>query len=231
MFVFGLGQSPLAGPSHLESPLLAPFNLIRSRSGDHHRAFLQIARTRCISRSALLYIIKSVLLFDAFFLALGLVAGKGASFVSARTSYPLSQLSPNAPFYFSAGATGFSFIINLVYISISKWLIREAGAELEDSELRAEAKRRSVVSMTEAQAIQKVTDKRKFKLREVFKLGDVVWAYVRIMLLQRGRNHDHLWQIHCLERSLRLYMAPLHTSCPVGRVTRCEFRRTEAASV
>ena len=87
------------------------------------------------------------------------------------------------PFYVSAGATGFSFVINLVYISISKWLIREAGAELEDSDIRAEAKRSSVVGMTEAQAIQKIADKRRFKLGEVFKLGDVVWAYVRVILL------------------------------------------------
>ena len=107
------------------------------------------------------------------------MAGKAASFISARTSYPLSQLSPNAPFYVSAGATGFSFAINLVYISISKWLIREAGAELEDLELRTEARRRSVVSIAEARAIQQVADKRKFKIREVFKLGDVVWACVQ----------------------------------------------------
>ena len=127
--------------------------------------------------------IKSVRFFNVWFSALGLVAGKGASFISARTSYPLSQLSPNAPFYVSAATTGFSFAINLVYISISKWLIREAGAELEDSELRTEAKRRSVVSMTEAQAIQQVADKRRFKIKEVFKLGDVVWAYVQIVLL------------------------------------------------
>lgn len=108
------------------------------------------------------------------------MAGKGASFVSARISYPLSQWSPNAPFYASVATTGFSFAVNLVFISISKWLFREAGAEFEDSELLTEAKRRSVVSITEAQAIQQVADKRKFKLTEVFKLGDVVWAYVQI---------------------------------------------------
>lgn len=114
--------------------------------------------------------------------ALGLVAGKGASFVSARISYPLSQWSPNSPFYASTGATGFSFVINLVYISISKWLIREAGVDFEDSELSVEAKNRSVVSMTEAQVIQQVADKRRFRTREVFKLGDVVWACVQISL-------------------------------------------------
>ena len=81
--------------------------------------------------------------------------------------------------------------MNLVYISISKWLIREAGAELEDSELHMEAKRRSVVNLDEAQAIQHVADKKKFKIKEVFKLGDVVWAYVRIVLPWRRRNADH----------------------------------------
>lgn len=110
--------------------------------------------------------------------AVGLVAGKGASFISARISYPLSQWSPNAPFYVSTGATGFSFVINLVYISISKWLVREAGVEFEGSELSVEAKKRSVVSMTEAQVIQQVADKKRFRIGEVFKLGDVVWAYV-----------------------------------------------------
>jgi len=116
-------------------------------------------------------------------LAVGLVAGKGASFISARISYPLSQWSPNAPFYVSTGATGFSFVINLVYISISKWLAREAGVELEGSELSMEAKKRSVVSMTEAQAIQQVADKKRFRIGEVFKLGDVVWAYIGLNVL------------------------------------------------
>jgi hypothetical protein len=114
--------------------------------------------------------------------ALGLVAGKGASFVSARSSFPLSQWSPNAPFYVAAGAAGFSFIINLIYTFISKWLIREAGIEFEDTELCAEAKRRSVVSMSEAQVIQRVADKRMFRMRDVFKLGDVVWAHVQFLL-------------------------------------------------
>ena len=120
------------------------------------------------------------------------MAGKGASFISARISYPLSQWSPNAPFYVSTGATAFSFVVNLFYISISKWLIREAGAEFEDSELCTEAKKRSVVSMSEAQVIQQVADKKRFRMREVFKLGDVVWAYVQISLPRSRGNGDHL---------------------------------------
>lgn len=180
MFVFGLGQSPLSGPSKYPSPpIISAEFLPPSCTRNHHRAFLQVTRTRYIARSVLFYTIGGVFLFNAWISALGLVAGKTASFVSARTSYPLSQWSPDAPFYASAAATGFSFAVNLVYVSISKWLSREAGAELEDSELRTEAKRRSVISMSEAQAIQQVADKRKFKIKEVFKLGDVVWAYVR----------------------------------------------------
>ena len=119
------------------------------------------------------------------------MAGKGASFVAARTSYPLSQWSPNAPFYVSTGAAGFSFVINLVYISISKWLIRETGTEPEESELSMEAKRRSVFSMTEAQVIQQVADKKRFKMKEVFKLGDVVWACVQNSLPCSRQNGDH----------------------------------------
>ena len=181
MFVFGLGQSPLSGlPQGLSSCDIT--EAYPSRTRNHHCAFLQVTRTRYIARSVSFYPLKCVHYFNVWLSALGLVAGKGASFISARISYPLSQWSPNAPFYASAATTGFSFAINLIYISISKWLIREAGAELEDSELRTEAKRRSVVSMTEAQAIQQVADRRRFRIKEVFKLGDVVWACVQIVL-------------------------------------------------
>lgn len=103
------------------------------------------------------------------------MAGKGASFISARTSYPLSQWSPNAPFYFSAGAAGFSFVINLAYIFISNWLVNEA--DIDGPELSVEA-----VAMTEAQVVQQVADKKRFRMREVFRLGDVVWAHVQLLL-------------------------------------------------
>ncbi len=65
-------------------------------------------------------------------LALGLVAGKGASFISALTSYPISQrFGPSAPFFASATLTAFSFTINLVYVFAAKWLVRESGTELQ----------------------------------------------------------------------------------------------------
>lgn len=109
-------------------------------------------------------------------MALGLVAGKGASFVSARTSYPLSErYGRRAPFYVATFLAGLSVIVNLVYILASKWLIRSTGTRLEASEIREEA-RNSSLSLSEAQALQKVAAKRRVNLREVTKLDDVFWA-------------------------------------------------------
>ena len=113
-------------------------------------------------------------------LALGLVAGKGASFISALTSYPLSQrFGPSAPFVASATLTAFSFTVNLVYVFASKWLIRESGTELEASELNAEAQSRAAAAQgisTEAEALKEVAKKRMVYLRDITKLGDVFWA-------------------------------------------------------
>ncbi|EKM61026.1 uncharacterized protein PHACADRAFT_247333 [Phanerochaete carnosa HHB-10118-sp] len=125
-------------------------------------------------------------------LALGLVAGKGASFVSARTSYPLAEkFGPHAPFYAATGLAAFSFAINLVYLSASKWLVRGAGAELEASELHAEAESQaadhvrtgSVHSLSEAEALKEVAKKRTVNLRDITKLGDVFWAYIGLNVL------------------------------------------------
>ena len=118
-------------------------------------------------------------------LALGLVAGKGASFVSARTSYSLSEtFGPHAPFYAATGLAALSFIINLIYLSAFRWLVRGAGAELEASELNAEAheyavehsRSGSIQSLTEAEALKEVAKKRMVHLRDITKLGDVFWA-------------------------------------------------------
>ncbi|KAG6851044.1 hypothetical protein H0H93_002936 [Arthromyces matolae] len=111
-------------------------------------------------------------------MAFGLIAGKGASFIAARTSYPLTEnYGPRAPFYVATFLAGLSVIINLIYIAASKWLIEGAGAELEATDIAAEAQSRLVTSVSEAQALQKVADKRKVKWREVVKLGDIFWAY------------------------------------------------------
>lgn len=118
-------------------------------------------------------------------LALGLVAGKGASFISARTSYPLAErFGPHAPFFAATGLTGMSFLVNLIYLSASKWLVRGAGAELEASELQAEAEHHAVEhgrngslqSLSEAEALKEVAKKRVVRLRDITKLGDVFWA-------------------------------------------------------
>lgn len=118
-------------------------------------------------------------------LALGLVAGKGASFISARTSYPLAQkFGPHAPFYAATTLAGISFCVNLIYLSASKWLVRGAGAELEASELHAEANEHaaehvrsgSLHSLSESQALKEVANRRVVHLRDITKLGDVFWS-------------------------------------------------------
>jgi hypothetical protein len=112
-------------------------------------------------------------------LALGLVAGKGASFISARTSYPLTQMfGPRAPFFVATGLAGLSVSVNLIYVIASRWLIDGAGAELEASDIRAEAQRRSLHSVSEAQALEEVASKHHVHFKDITHLGDVFWASV-----------------------------------------------------
>jgi len=109
-------------------------------------------------------------------LALGLVGGKGASFVSARTSYPLSErYGRHAPFYVATFLAGLSVIVNLVYISASKWFVRSTGIRLEASEIEEEARNISL-SLSEAQALKEVAERRKVKLGEVTRLDYVFWT-------------------------------------------------------
>ncbi|KAF8642248.1 hypothetical protein AX16_009523 [Volvariella volvacea WC 439] len=117
-------------------------------------------------------------------MALGLIAGKGASFVAARTAYPLSKMfGSRAPFYVATALATLSMVVNLLYIAASKWLIDGAGAELESVDIAEEARRRAIASMTEAQALERVAEKRRVKIREITKLGDVFWAYVGLNIL------------------------------------------------
>lgn len=111
-------------------------------------------------------------------MAFGLIAGEGASFLSARTSYPLTErFGPHAPFYVATLLAGLSVIINIIYIMASKWLIDGAGAELEAIDITEEAQSRLTVSISEARALEKVAAKRRVNLRQITKLGDVFWAY------------------------------------------------------
>ena len=114
-----------------------------------------------------------------FSIAIGLVAGKASSFISARTSFPLSErFGPRAPFYAATLLAAFSFMMNLVYLAASKWFVKSSGTELEASELHAEAQAIQAESVSEAEALKQVAKKRKVHLRDITKLGDVFWAYV-----------------------------------------------------
>lgn len=118
-------------------------------------------------------------------MALGLVAGKLASFISARTSLPLAErFGRHAPFYASTFLAALSLFINLVYMASSKWLIRGSGTVLlEASEIRREARRRSLYDLSEAQALEKVAKKRHIRFKDIPKLGDIFWAYIGLNIL------------------------------------------------
>ncbi|KAJ7225487.1 major facilitator superfamily domain-containing protein [Mycena pura] len=114
-------------------------------------------------------------------MAFGLLAGKGASFVSARTSYPLTeQFGTRAPFYVATLLAGISVVINLAYIAASRWLVDGAGAQLEAVDINEEARRRLVINVSEAQALEKVAAKHTVHFKEITKLGDVFWAYIAV---------------------------------------------------
>jgi len=122
-------------------------------------------------------------------LALGLVAGKGASFLSASTSFPLSEWNPHAPFFVATLLAAGSFLINIVYLFTSKWIAREAGVEREAAEVAAEDIRMSssmvgiVDHMSEEEALRKVAEKRMVKLGDLAYMGDVFWIYIGINVL------------------------------------------------
>jgi hypothetical protein len=109
-------------------------------------------------------------------LAIGLVAGKGAAFISARTAYPLTQqFGSRAPFVVATLLTGLSVAINLIYVSSAKWLAEGAGAEVEASDMRREAQNPHC-NLSEAQALAKVAEKHRVYLRDITTLGDLFWA-------------------------------------------------------
>jgi hypothetical protein len=115
-------------------------------------------------------------------MALGLVAGKTASFVAARTSYPLSQrFGPHAPFVVATTLSAISVGVNLVYISASRWIIKETETEMEAAELSDDARQfRIAQSLSEAEALEEVARKKRVHIWDITKLGDVFWAYVTL---------------------------------------------------
>ncbi|KAF4605241.1 hypothetical protein EYR40_004024 [Pleurotus pulmonarius] len=117
-------------------------------------------------------------------MAFGLIAGKGASFISARTSYPLTErFGSRAPFYVATGLAALSVFVNLIYIAASRWLVDGAGAELEAADIDEEARRRSCHDISQAQALEKVAEKRRVHIKEITKLGDIFWSYVGLNVL------------------------------------------------
>jgi len=120
-------------------------------------------------------------------LALGLIAGKGASFVSARVSYPLSDAyGPHAPFVLSTLLALFSFGVNLVYLASSAWFARGAGVELDPYELAQERRRRKATlgeRMTATEAVKKVAAKKAIHFTDLKLFGDIFWLYTAINLL------------------------------------------------
>ena len=122
-------------------------------------------------------------------LALGLVAGKGASFVSARISFPLSEWNTHAPFIVSTMLATFSFCINLIYVLASKQIAEGAGVEMEPVEIQRQSARRgesmvdTIENMSEVEALHKVAEKRTVRLGDLARLGDVFWLYIGINIL------------------------------------------------
>lgn len=130
-------------------------------------------------------------------LALGLMAGKGASFVSAWTSFPLSEWDPSAPFIVSTALALFSFLINLVYISFSEWFAREAELDDEAAALdlpstvrhsrTASGKSNTSSSaaakvLTNEEAAAEVAQKRQVRFSDITLLGDVFWTYMGMLI-------------------------------------------------
>ncbi|KAF7969819.1 hypothetical protein HWV62_25946 [Athelia sp. TMB] len=110
-------------------------------------------------------------------LALGLVAGKGASFAGARSALPLAEWRAHAPFEVSAALAALSFAVNLAYLASEQWIAREAGVEREAAEIA-----RDGVLSAEA-ALREVAAKKVVRLRDLARMGDVFWTYIGINVL------------------------------------------------
>lgn len=112
-------------------------------------------------------------------MAFGLIAGKGSSFVAARTSYSLTvQFGSSAPFYVATLLTGFSVLINLVYLMCSRWLVNSTRAELEAPDLIRDANQ--AADTTKALTLKETAEKHKVRIIEIAELGDLFWAYVNL---------------------------------------------------
>ncbi|KAF8311200.1 MFS general substrate transporter, partial [Clavulina sp. PMI_390] len=130
------------------------------------------------------------------FLSIGLLMGKASGFLSAYTSYPLSELNPMAPFVVSVLLSGFSWLVNWVFVAYGAWMRRAAGVEEEDGDSsRMSASEQGLMRRREALSSSKVLSeqatleviarkKRVFLLFEdLVRLGDVFWLYLAFNFL------------------------------------------------
>ena len=110
-------------------------------------------------------------------MAMGLFAGRAASFLAARTAYPLSEhLGPHAPFYVATALGGFSVVVNLIYISLSRRLMALEGAELEATSIDSVAQRGFSANVDESGALEEVMKKRHVQIHQIVRFGDIFWA-------------------------------------------------------
>lgn len=110
-------------------------------------------------------------------MAMGLFAGRAASFLAARTAYPLSEhLGPRAPFYVATILGGFSVIANLIYISLSRRLIALEGAGLDSAGINSVRRRRFSANIDESGALKAVVEKRQVQIHQIVRFGDIFWA-------------------------------------------------------
>ena len=127
-------------------------------------------------------------------LALGLVAGKGASFLSSITSYPLSdRYGTRGPFIVSTSLAGLSFAVNILYLIFHA---RLHPAAVSDSSHKSD----------EA-AAERVIQRRKVKLMNLSKLGDVFWIYIVRLLVGRpslGPCVKVVW-LHSLQQLMNVF--------------------------
>jgi hypothetical protein len=155
MFIYGLGVSPLYA----------------------------FASSRCCAADGVCSAVVQETIIVRFFrsrglglsMAIGLLAGKIASFVGARISFGLSErYGLHAPIAVATGLSAFSLVINLVYLSLSSWIASEVGINFDDNG----SQQRHLEDFDEATAVEHVARKSQVHLRDVVDLGDVFWAYV-----------------------------------------------------
>ncbi|KAG8998513.1 hypothetical protein FRB94_006858 [Tulasnella sp. JGI-2019a] len=122
-------------------------------------------------------------------MALGLVAGKFTSFLSAWSSYPLSQrYGPHAPFVVATLLAALSCGFNVIYLLASSWFTRGAGLAPEAADVQRHldslnAKAATTGTRSEREALEIVAAKRKVNVRDLARLGDVFWLYIAVNVL------------------------------------------------